>query len=168
MRETLRSRSSAIKNKPAPIRGGGDLAAGGCGGLYAPPPPRAGISRRFIMGMVKLPVRATLVTDDPVMEPTSAEETTAILAGPPRMRPAHQLGHLQKGPAASGGHYQRTEDYKQNQQPPQKWPSRIPRCRRWKGKACPKASASGRRHAPGFRGSGGPARHRRRKTESKW
>jgi len=39
------------------------------------------------MGMVNVPVATTLATEDPDIEPNSAEVTIAILAGPPRHRP---------------------------------------------------------------------------------
>ena len=42
---------------------------------------------RFISGIVKVPVVTTLAMDEPEMRPVMAEETTAALAGPPRMWP---------------------------------------------------------------------------------
>ncbi len=42
---------------------------------------------RFISGMVKVPVVTTLAMEEPEMRPVMAEETTAALAGPPRMWP---------------------------------------------------------------------------------
>ncbi len=41
----------------------------------------------FISGMVKVPVVTTLAIDDPETSPVSPEETTAALAGPPRICP---------------------------------------------------------------------------------
>ena len=38
---------------------------------------------RFISGMVKVPVVATLDTAEPEIEAMNAEDTTAALAGPP-------------------------------------------------------------------------------------
>ena len=42
---------------------------------------------RRISGMVKVPVVTTLAIDEPLTMPVSAEDTTAALAGPPRMWP---------------------------------------------------------------------------------
>lgn len=38
--------------------------------------------------MVKVPVVTTLAIDEPEIIPVSAEDTTAALAGPPRMWPS--------------------------------------------------------------------------------
>ena len=55
---------------------------------------------RFISGMVKAPVVTTLATEEPEMEPNSAEVMTAILAGPPRQRPASAVPRsMKKAPA---------------------------------------------------------------------
>ncbi len=42
----------------------------------------------FIIGMVKVPVVTTLAIDEPEIIPVNAEDTTAALAGPPRMWPS--------------------------------------------------------------------------------
>src|SRR3546814_17682686 len=55
---------------------------------------------RFMRGIVKEPVVTTLATDEPEIEPNRAEVITAILAGPPRQRPATAVPRfLQKHPA---------------------------------------------------------------------
>ena len=41
-----------------------------------------------ISGMVKVPVVTTLAIEEPEIIPVRAEETTAALAGPPRMCPS--------------------------------------------------------------------------------
>ena len=41
----------------------------------------------FIRGIVKVPVVTTFAIDDPEINPVIADETTAALAGPPRMWP---------------------------------------------------------------------------------
>ena len=41
----------------------------------------------FISGMVKVPVVTTLAMDEPEIRPVMAEDTTAALAGPPRIWP---------------------------------------------------------------------------------
>ena len=60
--------------------------------------------------MVKLPVIATLVTEDPVIDPTIAEEITAILAF-----------------ARAGGHHQPAENREQDQQRDENIPDRPPK-----------------------------------------
>src|SRR3546814_16176947 len=72
---------------PAPITGGmncppveaiASMAPASCGRKPV----------RFMSGMVKEPVVTTLATEEPEIEPHSAEVRTAILAGPPRQRTA--------------------------------------------------------------------------------
>ncbi len=41
----------------------------------------------FISGIVKVPVVTTLAIDEPEIRPVIADDTTAALAGPPRMWP---------------------------------------------------------------------------------
>jgi hypothetical protein len=50
----------------------------------------------FISGMVKVPVVTTLAMDEPEIIPVIAEETTAALAGPPRMWPNPAKATLMK------------------------------------------------------------------------
>ena len=64
------------------------------------PAPRGRKPMRFIMGMVKAPVAMVLATDDPEMEPNSAEVTVAILAGPPRQRPVRAVASSTKNAPA--------------------------------------------------------------------
>src|SRR3546814_10134552 len=55
---------------------------------------------RFMSGIVKEPVVTTLATDEPEIEPNKAEVITAILAGPPRQRPAAAVPRFMKKPPA--------------------------------------------------------------------
>src|SRR3546814_18931369 len=55
---------------------------------------------RFMSGMVKEPVVTTLATEEPEIEPNSAEVRTAILAGPPRQRPATAVPRFMKNAPA--------------------------------------------------------------------
>src|SRR3546814_8527006 len=55
---------------------------------------------RFRRGIVKEPVVTTLATDEPEIEPNRAEVITAILAGPPRQRPATAVPRFMKKPPA--------------------------------------------------------------------
>src|SRR3546814_3195834 len=73
---------------PAPITGGmncppveaiASMAPASCGRKPV----------RFMSGMVKEPVVTTLATEEPEIEPNSAEVRTAILAGPPRRSEEH-------------------------------------------------------------------------------
>ena len=48
------------------------------------------------MGMVKVPVETTLATELPEMVPKIAEAIMAILAGPPRLRPASAVERSRK------------------------------------------------------------------------
>ena len=41
----------------------------------------------FISGIVKVPVVTTLAMDEPEISPVMADDTTAALAGPPRIWP---------------------------------------------------------------------------------
>ena len=43
---------------------------------------------RLISGMVNVPVVTTLAIEEPEIRPVMAEDTTAALAGPPRMWPS--------------------------------------------------------------------------------
>src|SRR3546814_7660279 len=80
---------------PAPITGGmncppveaiASMAPASCGRKPV----------RFMSGMVKEPVVTTLATEEPEIEPNSAEVRTAILAGPPRQRPATAVPRFMK------------------------------------------------------------------------
>ena len=51
---------------------------------------------RFISGMVKVPTVATLAIELPEITPVSPEETTAALAGPPRICPSSDSADLMK------------------------------------------------------------------------
>lgn len=51
---------------------------------------------RFISGMVKVPVVTTLAMDEPEIIPVIIEESTAALAGPPRMWPSSAKASLMK------------------------------------------------------------------------
>ena len=44
----------------------------------------------FIKGMVKVPVVTTLAMEEPEIRPVMAEDTTAALAGPPRIWPIRE------------------------------------------------------------------------------
>ena len=46
--------------------------------------------------MVKVPVVTTLAIDEPEMMPVAADDTTAALAGPPRMWPSSENATLMK------------------------------------------------------------------------
>ena len=50
----------------------------------------------FIIGMVNAPDATTLATDEPEMEPKSAELIVAILAGPPRHLPVSAVARSMK------------------------------------------------------------------------
>ena len=53
------------------------------------PPAKAGEKPiRFIKGMVMDPVETVLATAEPETDPMNPDETTAIFAGPPILRPA--------------------------------------------------------------------------------
>ena len=51
---------------------------------------------RFINGMVKVPVVATLAIEEPEIRPVVAEATTAALAGPPLRWPSMAKATLMK------------------------------------------------------------------------
>ena len=77
---------STIRKAAAPITGGmicplTELATSTAPAFSALKPTR------FISGMVKVPVVTTLAIDEPEIRPVIAEDTTAALAGPPRMWP---------------------------------------------------------------------------------
>src|SRR3546814_20818383 len=57
-------------------------------------------SSDLMRGIVKEPVVTTLATDEPEIEPNRAEVITAILAGPPRQRPATAVPRFMKKPPA--------------------------------------------------------------------
>src|SRR3546814_12195564 len=84
---------------PAPITGGMNWPPVEAMALMAP----ASWGRkpvRFMSGIVKEPVVTTLATDEPEIEPNKAEVITAILAGPPRQRPATAVPRFMKKPPA--------------------------------------------------------------------
>ncbi len=75
---------STIRNAAAPITGGmiwplTEEATSTAPAFSAEKPTR------FMSGMVKVPVVTTLAMEEPEMRPVIPEETTAALAGPPRM-----------------------------------------------------------------------------------
>ncbi len=51
---------------------------------------------RFISGMVKVPVVTTLAIDEPEIKPVMPDDSTAALAGPPRMWPSSENATLMK------------------------------------------------------------------------
>ena len=60
----------------------------------------AGKPTRFISGMVNVPVVTTLAIEDPEIRPVMPDETTAALAGPPRMWPRSENATRMKYPPA--------------------------------------------------------------------
>jgi hypothetical protein len=56
----------------------------------------SGKPTRFMSGMVKVPVVTTLAIELPEMMPVAADDTTAALAGPPRMWPSSAKALLMK------------------------------------------------------------------------
>ncbi len=80
---------STIKNAAAPMTGGVswplvDDATSTAPAFSAENPTR------FINGMVNVPVVTVLAIDDPEISPVIADDTTAALAGPPRMWPMRE------------------------------------------------------------------------------
>ena len=80
---------STIRNAAAPITGGmiwplTDDATSTAPARSAEKPTR------FISGIVNVPVVTTLAIDEPEISPVIAEDTTAALAGPPRMWPINE------------------------------------------------------------------------------
>ena len=51
---------------------------------------------RFISGIVKVPVVTTLAIEEPEISPVRPEDSTAALAGPPRMWPSSANATLMK------------------------------------------------------------------------
>ena len=86
---------SIIRNAAAPMTGGVNWP------LVEPATSTApalvpGKPTRFIRGIVKVPVVATLAIDDPEIRPVVADATTAAFAGPPRMCPSSAKATLMK------------------------------------------------------------------------
>ena len=69
---------------------------------------------RFIIGMVKEPLVATLAIWLPEMVPNSPLPTTATLAGPPRARPAHGVGQVHEERSAAQMEQQLAEEHEQD------------------------------------------------------
>jgi len=76
-----------MMNAPAPMMGGMSWPPVDAQASTAPA-YSGGYPTRFMRGMVKAPVVATLATEEPLMVPSNPEATTATLAGPPGLCPA--------------------------------------------------------------------------------
>jgi len=86
---------STIKKAAAPITGGVNCplvdAATSIAPAFSPEKPT-----RFISGIVKIPVVATLAIDEPDIKPVAADAATAAFAGPPRICPRKAKADLIK------------------------------------------------------------------------
>ena len=86
---------STIRNAAAPITGGISCPLTELETSTAPA-WSARYPTRFISGIVKVPVVTTLAIDEAEMMPVAADDTTAALAGPPRMCPSKANADLMK------------------------------------------------------------------------
>ncbi len=87
--------NSAMMKAAAPMMGGVNIPPVEAQASMAPA-ISAVYPVRFIRGMVKVPVVTTFPTGEPEIIPISALETTAVLAGPPRNRPATEWARSMK------------------------------------------------------------------------
>ena len=86
---------SIIRKAAAPITGGVNWPLVDAATSTAPALV-PGNPTRFIRGIVKVPVVATLAIDEPEISPVVAEATTAALAGPPFKCPSRANATLMK------------------------------------------------------------------------